>query len=203
MRNHNKGYHKTCRQAHHSHSHSPDKMIGLMDIINLEYSLGIKIFSDNNAPITACINNTCKMFNKITSEDIIKHREEYYMWYLPKQIEETVEKKMFSMLKHRHNVNVYKKPEEYEKDLEVLASHINEYNRDSILAKMLNLYETNAIDYYMGYNITSACYISGILMKEFYNFIKYHMNREISRKEYDNEEEDIYYMVMKYRKWQL
>jgi hypothetical protein len=174
-----------------------------MDIINMEYSLGIKIFGDNNAPITSRINNTCKMFNKITSEDIVKHREEYYMWYLPKQIEETVEKKMFSMLKHQHNVNVYKKPEEYEKDLEVLASHINEYNRDSILAKMLNLYETNAIDYYMCYNITSACYISGILMKEFYNFIKYHMNREISRKEYDNEEEDIYYMVMKYRKWQL
>jgi hypothetical protein len=203
MRNHNKGYRKTYQQAHHSHSHSPNKMIGLMDIINMEYFLGIKIFSDNNAPITACINNTCKIFNKITSEDIVKHREEYYMWYLPKQIEQTIEKKMFSLLKNPHNINVYKKPEEYDADLEKLASHINEYNRDSILANMLNLYETNAIDYYMCYNITSACYISGILMKEFYNFIKYHMNREISRKEYDNEEEDIYYMVMKYRKWQL
>jgi hypothetical protein len=143
------------------------------------------------------------MFNKITNEDIVKHREEYYMWYLPKQIEETVEKKMFALLKQPRNANVYKEPEEYEAYLNKLASHINEYNRDSILAKMINLYETNAIEYYMSHNITSACYISGILMKEFYNFIKYHMKCEISRKEYDNEEEDIYYMIMKYRKWQL
>jgi len=169
----------------------------------MEYSLGIKIFGDNNAPITARINNTCMMFNKITNEDIVKHREEYYMWYLPKQIEETVEKKMFALLKQPRNANVYKEPEEYEAYLNKLASHINEYNRDSILAKMINLYETNAIEYYMSHNITSACYISGILMKEFYNFIKYHMKCEISRKEYDNEEEDIYYMIMKYRKWQL
>ena len=177
--------------------------VNLIDIIHMEYSLGIKILANNKAHTTSCINGVCRILNKMTAEENTRHREEYYMWYLPKQIEETVEKKMFSMLKHQHNVNVYKKPEEYEKYLEVLASHINEYNRDSILAKMLNLYETNAIDYYMSYNITSACYISGILMKEFYNFIKYHMNREISRKEYDNEEEDIYYMVMKYRKWQL
>ena len=200
IRNHNKGYNKTYPRAH---SLSPNKMICLMDIINTEYSLGIKIFGDNNALITSRINNTCKMFKKITSEDIVKHREEYYMWYLPKQIEETVEKKMFSMLKHPHNINVYKKPEEYDADLEKLASHINGYNRDSILANMLNLYKTNAIDYYMCHNITSACYISGILMKEFYDFITNHMKHEIKREEYDNECENICYMVMKYRRWPL
>ena len=168
----------------------------------MEYSLGIKIFGDNNAPITSRINNTCKMFNKITSEDIVKHREEYYMWYLPKQIEEIVEKKMFSMLKHRHNVNVYKKPEEYEKDLEVLATHINEYNRDSILANMLNLYQYNVRGYYLD-SITSTRYIFGILMKEFYDFITNRMKHEIKREEYDNECENICYMVMKYRRWPL
>jgi hypothetical protein len=173
--------------------------IGLIDIIHVEYSLGIKIFGDNNAPITARINNTCMMFNKITNEDIVKHREEYYMLYLPKQIEETVEKKMFALLKQPRNANVYKEPEEYDAYLKKLASHINEYNRDSILAKMLNLYETNAIDYYMSYNITSACYISGILMKEFYNFIKYHMKCEIKRKDFDNEDEYISDMIMKYK----
>jgi hypothetical protein len=183
-------------------------MIGLMDIINMEYSLGIKIFGDNNAHTTSCINGVCRILNKMTAEENTRHRKEYYMWYLPwylpKQIEETIDKKVFSMLKHPHNVNVYKKPEEYEADLEKLAKKINKNEGyDNIVAKMVNLYEENGREFDMSRNSTSSCYIFGILMKEFYNFLKNHMNHEIARKDYDNEEEDINSMIVKYKRRQL
>lgn len=87
-----------------------------MDIINIEYYLGIKILTNNKAHTTACINCVCRMFNKMTAEENTRHREEYYLWYLPEQIENTIYNKVFSMLKNPRNVNVYKKPEEYEAD---------------------------------------------------------------------------------------
>jgi hypothetical protein len=64
------------------------------------------------------------------------------------------------------------------------------------LRKMLNLYQYNVHEYYICDNITSTCYttcyifdIWYILMKEFYNFIKNHMKREIKREDFDKENE--------------
>ena len=67
--------------------------VSLIDIINMEYSLGDKILSKNRALTTMRLNNTCKLFNKITKDEISNHREEYYKVLLPKKIEETIEKK--------------------------------------------------------------------------------------------------------------
>ena len=94
--------------------------ISLLDIFNTESSLSDKILGENDSYVTVRINNTCSMFNKMTTGEIIKHREEYYLWYLPEQIENTIYNKVFSMLKNPHNVNVYKEPEKYEADLEKL-----------------------------------------------------------------------------------
>ena len=68
--------------------------ISLMDIIDTEASLGEKIFGDNKAYTIVCINNTCSAFNKITKEEIEKHRKEYYCEHIPKKIEEAI--KMFT-----------------------------------------------------------------------------------------------------------
>ena len=175
--------------------------VNLMDIITTEYSLGIKILTNNTAHTIACINGVCRVFNKITAEENTRHREEYYLWYLPKQIEETIDKKVFSMLKHPHNVNVYKKAEEYEADLEKLAKKINiNYGYDNIVAKMVNLYQENGREFDMSRNSTSTCYIFGIFMKEFYNFLKNHMKREITRMDYDTDDEDIDSMIVKYKR---
>jgi hypothetical protein len=38
-------------------------------------------------------------------------------------------------------------------------------------------------------------------MKEFYNFIKNHMKREIKREDFDKENEDTYYMIMRYKNY--
>ena len=180
--------------------------VNLMDIINIEYSLGIKILTNNKAYTTVCINGVCGAFNKMTAEENTRHREEYYLWYLPEQIENTIYNKVFSMLKNPHNVNVYKKPEEYEEDLEKLAMKINiniKEGYDNIMAKMVNLYEENGREFDMSRNSTSACYIFGILMKECYDFLKNHMKREITRKDYDTEDEDIHSMIVKYKRRQL
>jgi hypothetical protein len=160
-----------------------------MDILNMESSLGDKILCENDSQITVCINNTCTMFNKMTKEDIAKHRQEYYKRYLPKKIKETIENKMFSILKNPLNVNVYKEPEEYDADLEKLASQINEYNRDSILARMLCEFKNYASEYYI---YDDKLCMDGILMKECYNFITNHMKYEITREDFEEDEYDIY-----------
>lgn len=159
-----------------------------MDIFNTEYSLSEKILGDNNASITVCINGTCTMFNKMTTEDVAQRREEYYIQYLPIKIEKTIEKRCLQSLKIPHNVCVYKEPQEYEADLEKLASHINENNRDSILKKMMNKYKDSLRDYYQkgGYAMFN------ILMKEFGVFIQKHMKYEITRDDFENEEVEIY-----------
>jgi hypothetical protein len=160
-----------------------------MDIFNTESSLSEKILGDNNAPITVCINGTCSMFNKMTTEDIAERREEYYTQYLPVKIEETIEKKMFAVLKNPRNVCVYKEPEEYDADLDKLALHINENNRDSILAKLINKYKDYVRDYY--YN-TGGYEMLDILTKEFRVFVQKHMKYEITREDFEDADIEIY-----------
>jgi len=166
-----------------------------MDILNMESSLGDKILCENDSPTTVSINNTCTMFNKITKEAIVKHRQEYYKQYLPKKIKETIENKMFSILKNPLNVNVYKEPEEYDADLEKLAAQINEYNRDSILARMLCEFKNYACEYYI-YN-DKLCVCVCLLLREFYNFITNHMKYKITREDFEGQEE-IYDIVIEH-----
>jgi hypothetical protein len=168
--------------------------ISLIDIINIELSLGDKILCDNNKAQSAiCINNTCKIFNKITKEEIIKHQEEYYKCFLPKQIEKTIKDKMFSILKNPKNANTYKEPNEYEADLEKLSKKINENNYDIILAKIITDYKEYVYQYYIYDNDGGTSYMFGILMNEYYNFIKNHMKYELKREDFD--ENDIYSMI--------
>ena len=173
--------------------------ISLIDIINIEFSLGDNILRDDNidAYTAVCINNTCKIFNKITKEEIIKHQEEYYKCFLPKQIEKTIEDKMFSILKNPKNANTYKEPSEYEADLVELAKKINKNNYDIILAKIISLYKEYVYQYYMYDNNGGRAYMFGILMNEYYNFIKNHMKYELKREDFD-EEDDIYDIIMRY-----
>jgi hypothetical protein len=161
----------------------------LMDIINTEPSLGDMILSDNKAFTTGCINNTCKNFNKITHVEIIAHKEEYYKCIIPKKIEETLENKMFSLLKNPSNVKVYKEPEEYDAQLYELASNIKESNFDSILLKILKKYKYCIFNSYLS---NESSYMFDILTNEYAKFIKTHLKYEISKKDFEEDEYDIY-----------
>ena len=46
--------------------------ISLLDIFNTESSLSDKILGENDSYVTVRINNTCSMFNKMTTGEIIK-----------------------------------------------------------------------------------------------------------------------------------
>ena len=173
-------------------------LISLMDIIGLEYSLGDKILSKNTASTAKCINNTCAIFNKITKDEIDKHREEYYMVFLPKKIEETIENKMFSILKNPDNVNNYNASKDYEEELENLASQINETNYDSILAKMIDKFKDYVREYHLYNNSGGRYYMFGTLMNEFYNFIKYHMKHEFKIEDFGEYDDDISDIIMSY-----
>lgn len=179
--------------------------ITLMDIFNMETSLGDKILCDNKASITVCINNTCRMFNKKTKEDLAKYREEYNRVLLSKNIQDTIENKALSILKKMDNtitttVNFYITPEEYEKDLEAFASQINESNYDIILAKMMYEFKDYVREYYLyDNNRRGRHYMFGALMDEHYKFIKYHMKHEFKKEDFNEEEDyDIYDIVMSY-----
>lgn len=170
-----------------------------MDIIGTEYSLGVKILTNNNAITAKCINNTCVIFNKITKKEIDKHREEYYKVFLPKKIEKTIENKMLSILKNNPaNVNTPITNQEsmmgeYDAELVVLALQINETNYDSILTKMIDKFKDYVREYYLYHNSGNRYYMVGILMNEFYDFIKHHMKYEFKKEDFDNENDEALY----------
>ena len=173
--------------------------ITLIDIINIESSLGEKILCDNKLYSIICCNNTCSAFNKITKVEISNHREEYYKVLLPKKIEESIENKMFAILKNPNNTSVYKTPNEYEEDLKVLISHINEYNYESILEKMINIFKDYVREYYLYDNNRRGRYcMFGILMNEYYNLIKYRMKYELKKEDFNEEDDDIYDIIVNY-----
>jgi len=172
--------------------------VSLIDIINMEYSLGDKILSKNRALTTMRLNNTCKLFNKITKDEISNHREEYYKVLLPKKIEESIENKMFAILKNPNNTGVYKTPNEYEEELKVFISHINEYNYESILEKMINILKDYVREYYLYDNHTGRYCMFGILMNEYYNLIKYRMKYELKKEDFNEEDDDIYDIIVNY-----
>jgi len=67
--------------------------ITFMDIIDIESSLGEKIFSCyNKVRVIARISNTCRVFNKIIKNEMMKRRDEYFIVDLPKIIEKSVKK---------------------------------------------------------------------------------------------------------------
>jgi hypothetical protein len=182
--------------------------ISLMDIIAVEYSLGDKILCDSKIYTTMGIkhiNNTCTIFNKITKKEIKRCEEEYYIIYIPTKIEETIEKKTFSILKMLNNLNnlasvsVYKTPEEYDAVLENLASLINNRNYDSILARMIDQFKDYVREYYLyDNNRGGRYYMFGTLMNEYYKFIRYQMKHEFKREDFKEDDYDIADLIMSY-----
>jgi hypothetical protein len=182
--------------------------ISLIDIITLEYSLGDKILCDSKIYTTMGIkhiNNTCRIFNKITKNEIKRCEEEYYIIYIPTKIEDTIEQKTFSILKMLNNLNnlasvsVYKTPEEYDAVLESLVSLINNRNYDSILARMIDQFKDYVREYYLyDNNRGGRYYMFGTLMNEYYKFIRYQMKHEFKREDFKEDDDDIADLIMSY-----
>jgi len=173
--------------------------ISLIDIVNMEYSIGDKILSNNNISIMKCINETCTIFNEITKKEIEKIRDEYYTIILIKNIKNTIQNKMLSMLNNPNNSNKYNTPQEYDTELEILASQINELNYDTILENIICGFKDYVREYYLYHNRREYYNMFGIMMNEFYNFIKYHMKHEFKTEDFDEYDDDVCDIIINYK----
>ena len=184
--------------------------ISLMDIIYTEASLGEKIFGDNKAYTIVCISNTCSAFNKITREEIEKHREEYYCEHIPKKIEEAMKMFTYSELgittkkymrlipsKYQNNyMNVSNMNREHylsmyeESTIDALEKINNSIYYDKILQQMIKQFKYYIIlsndNNYIWHGLWGNLYKK--MMIEHYVFIISIMNYVLTKKDFEGEE---------------
>ena len=175
-------------------------MINIMDIINKEPYLFSKIIINNNEVTNNNISLTCRIFNEKTQEILSKQRKEFYTNYIPKKIEEIINKKMGYIVKHSNNTKIYKKPKECDELLYLLSSKIIYGNYDIILNKLMKKYKDYSFEFYLCYNIEIVSIMYRILTMEYYNFITKYMYYTIENHEYNNQSEEmIVYSMNNYR----
>ena len=184
--------------------------ISLMDIIDTEASLGEKIFGDNKAYTIVCINNTCSAFNKITREEIEKHRKEYYCEHIPKKFEEAIKMFTYSELgittkkymklipfKYRDNYMNFSNMDRehylsiYESTIDAFGEKINNsIYYENILRQMIKQFKYYIIlsndNNYIWHGLWGNLYKK--MMIEHYVFIISIMNYVLTKKDFEGEE---------------
>lgn len=168
--------------------------ISLMDIILIENYLGYKILTDNTPYITKCINETCLVFNKISKEDIDKHRKEYYIIYIPKKIEEIIED--YSVYYIINNSIIDNSNKDYLEKYQIIKKeYIDKINNsiyyDNILHKIIKLFKKYVINSYNNIWTEWTDYwgkFFNYMMIEIYIFIKDGINYKLTKKDFEGEE---------------
>jgi hypothetical protein len=184
--------------------------ITLMDIINIESSLGEKILYDDNMFNTVCISNTCSTFNKIAKDEIAKHRDKYYCEHIPKKIEEAMKMFTYSELgittknykriipfKYRNNYMNFSNMDRehylsiYESTIDALGEKINNsIYYENVLQQMIKQFKYYIIlsndNNYIWHGLYGNLYKK--LMIEHYVFIISIMNYVLTKKDFEGEE---------------
>jgi hypothetical protein len=183
--------------------------ISLMDIINKEASLGEKIFGDNKAYTIVCINNTCSIFNKITKEELERHREKYfvvigfskkiedsmkrltygYLGFNSKKYESYVEKEYVNYYINGSNIdrNVY--GSKYQEAINAFGEEINKsIYRDNVLQQIIKELKNYVVlsNIYILQEFFNVLYRTMLI--NYYVFIKYSMKYTLTRKDFEGEE---------------
>jgi len=160
--------------------------IYLMDIILTEKYLGYKMLTDNTPYITKCINETCLIFNKISKEDIDKHRKEYYLINIPKKIEEIIEDYSIYYVTDNYDIDYLEK---YEK---ITGEYVEKINNsiyyDNILHKIIKLFENYVINSYNNIWVDYWGDLFKTMMIHFYIFIKIGMKYILTKKDFEGKE---------------
>jgi hypothetical protein len=183
--------------------------ISLMDIINTEASLGDKIFRDNRTHTILCISNTCSTFNKITKDEIARHREKYFVIIgISKKIEESmkrltygylgfkskryksyVEKEYVDYYTNGSNIDRDTYGSMYQETIDMLGDEINitDYY-DDVLQQMIKELKNYVVltNQYILQEFFSVLYRT--LLINYYSFIKCGMKYRLTKKDFKGEE---------------
>jgi hypothetical protein len=180
-----------------------------MDIIDIESSLGEKIFSCyNKVRVIARISNTCRVFNKIIKKEMMKRRDEYFIVDLPKIIEKSVKKFTYINLgfKSKNNISKVEKEyvcyyinssiadkdifdSEYQAEIDAFEKQINNSNYyDNILQQMIKQFKYYVVlsNSYMWQGFFGDFYRT--IMIYYYVFIKCVLKYTLKKKDFEGEE---------------
>jgi hypothetical protein len=183
--------------------------ITFMDIIDIESSLGEKIFSCyNKARVIARISNTCRVFNKIIKKEMMKRRDEYFIVDLPKIIEKSVKKFTYINLGFKSKKNISKVEKEYasyyinssiadkdifdseyQAEIDAFEKQINNSNYyDNILQQMIKQFKYYVVlsNSYMWQGFFGDFYRT--IMIYYYVFIKCVLKYTLKKKDFEGEE---------------
>lgn len=164
--------------------------IYLMDIINKETSLGEKILLHNtSANIIVLVNTTCSLFNKISKEEVVKIRDNYYKFEFHIKIKNFIDKHAINFMNYSNDDIVYiEKYEEYNMITKNLAKQIigTKYY-DDILQKMIKILRDNIYNTWNNQNIDYWYNFYKSLLIYYYVFINCNMNYKLTKKDFAKE----------------
>jgi len=159
-------------------------MLNIIDVINIEEEIGEKILcrgtgrTSKDVKYSARISYVSKLFNKIVKNDMNIHKKNYIKRQILKEIDIIITNKMYSMIKNQGDRrNIYKKVEEYDKDLEELSKQITIEIYDDIIKELNMIYR----EYIFDGSITNSCYemfLFGIMEIEYAKLIKHLENKK-------------------------
>jgi hypothetical protein len=149
-------------------------MLNIIEIINLECSIGELILcSNNNVKTTYNISIVCKNFNEIVRNEM----EKYITEKLLNKFHIIITNKMNLFCDDYHCINCTKKIREYNNELYLLSKKINIKIYDNIILNLKKVY----YEYIFEENISNYCfetYLFGLIRKEYLKLINFLENNE-------------------------
>jgi hypothetical protein len=164
-------------------------MTSLLEILEGEQSIGMMLLKNTDANSCVMVSNTCKIFNNIAKEDVLKHYTDYKNTKIMDTFEKIATNKMFAHYKHPDNIGTYKTEEEYNEEYIELVKEINETNSNIILEKLTKEYKEYVFERLISRGNVEAMYI--FMEEEYKQIIKNIFDIDVYP--HDDDDELVYY----------
>ena len=150
----------------------------LFDLLQREKSIGSLIFQDADATTCVMASNACTLLNQITKQFVDTHFIEFSKIMIPRRFEQLAECKMFAHFKNPRNNMQYKSVQDYQNDIQELATLVNQHNYDAVLESMKASY----YDYEYECNSSRGAESSmfAFMQQEYETFIVEHLHAELT-----------------------
>jgi len=151
----------------------------LMEILERESGILEKILRGHNLNTTRCISETCKTFNKIIRNDMIRYYREYSKILIPKLFENTVKIKMSTIYYTRDDTDTIN---ECDIMLINISHEINKKNFEEILERLLESYYNYLFKTIISNGDDKTIY--RYILLEYENFLREIMNYDVNDVDY-------------------